>query len=110
MVELNGFMHCSAQNLASGGSKVTSTTEKDAEAVIGGDQKTKVAEMQTSKAPGKCLLIAHHAYTQIENTVTIPIASNSISIAISATLAMTQSLTRSLIHPTSKSFIHSLIR
>ena len=51
--------------------KVTSTTEKDAGAVIGGDQKTKVAEMQTSKAPGKCVLIAHHVYTQIESIMTI---------------------------------------
>ena len=73
MVELNDFMNCTAQNLASGGSKTTSTTEKDAEAVNGGDQKTKVAEMQTSKATGKCVLIAHHVHTQIESAMTIPI-------------------------------------
>ena len=73
MVEIDVFMHCPTQNLASGGSKTTSTTEKDAEAVIGGGQKTKVAEMQTSKATGKCLLTAHHVYTQIESTMVISI-------------------------------------
>ena len=76
MVGIDVFMHCTAQNLAFGVVKTTSTIEKDAEAVNGGDQKTKVAEMQTFIATGKCVLLSHRVYTRVENTVTIPIASN----------------------------------
>ena len=74
-------MQSSAQTLAFGADAGTPTTEKDPKPLTAADQKAQVAKMQTSKATGKRMLLAH-VHTHIGNT-------SIISVAITITITIT---------------------